>query len=161
GRKLTGLAKDGPIFISLAHFPTADGIEGAGIAVAVRVTDYSAFRDGLLSKEEKDSLKKEGDFEKFTAHDRTHYLFKVQDFAVITPDKDVASAYAKKGPGLDGKMDQQLAVKFLAADAAGFINLQEVAKEYGDQIKAFREQIEQVLESGAFGPGMDKNTTEM
>lgn len=161
GRKLAGLAKDGPIFVSFAHFPTADGIEGAGIAIAVRVADFNAFRDGLLSKEEKDSLKKEGDFEKFTTHDRTHFIFKVQDFAVITPDKDVATAYAKKGSGLDSKMDQQLAVKFLAADAAAYVDLQAVAKEYGDQIKAFREQIEQVFDSGAFGPGMDKNTVEM
>ena len=161
GRKLTGLAKDGPIFVSLAHFPTGEGIEGAGIAIAARVTDYDAFRNGLLSKEEKDSVKKEGEFEKFTTHDRTHYLFKVGDFAVITPDKDVATAYAKKGTGLDSKMDQQLAVKFLNADAAAYVNMQAVAKEYGDQIKAFREQMEQLFDSGALGPGMDKNTMEM
>jgi len=162
GRQLKGLVKDGPIFISFAKFPSPEAQpEDFGLAVAVKVTDFSAFRDGLLTKEEKESIKKDGELEKFTAGDHEHYLLKVRDFAVIATNKETATAYQKNAKGLDSKMDQHLAAKFLAADAAAYLSVEELNEQYGTQIKALLEQVTQLADSGAFGSSVDKNNVEM
>ncbi len=83
GRKLQGLAKEGPVFITFTSIPTSGELDAAGLALVAKVTDFNAFRDGLLTKDEKSTLKKEGDLERYGVKDRTYYFVKQGDYAII------------------------------------------------------------------------------
>jgi hypothetical protein len=57
GRKLRGLVDDGHIFVVLTQLPKPQDEEGPAIAVIARVTDYKAFRDSLMTEDERRTLK--------------------------------------------------------------------------------------------------------
>ena len=74
GRKFRGLAKDGPILVVFSELPKPD--EKPKLALIAAVSDYKAFRDGILKDEERKALRatdKPG-CEKTTVEDRTMYL---------------------------------------------------------------------------------------
>jgi hypothetical protein len=148
GRKLKGLAKDGPIFVLLMELPKPGAPEGPPkMAILAAVTDYAEFRDNILSDDEKKGLKKGDGFES-TASDMGGDLFFVdrKDYVVVTPRKDVAEELAKAPTaGLDGKLSKTQAAKFLASDMGVYVNMEDVNKEYADQIKAARDGAEEAL----------------
>ncbi len=146
GRKLKGLAKDGPIFVVLTEMPKP-GDNPPKMAIIAAVTDYAEFRDNVLSEDEKKGLKKGDGFES-TASDMGGDIFFVdrKDYVVVTPNKDLAKALAKPpAKGLDGKMSKAQAKKFLSSDMGVYVNMVDVNKEYADQIKAAHEAVEEQL----------------
>ena len=148
GRKLKGLTKDGPIFVVLTELPKPGAADNQPyVAILAAVTDYAEFRDNILSDDEKKGLKKGDGFES-TASDMGGDIFFVdrKDYVVVTPRKDVAEALAKAPTaGLDGKMSKAQAAKFLSSDMGVYVNMEDVNKEYGDQIKAARDGAEEAL----------------
>src|SRR5262245_39997255 len=101
GRRLKGLPPDGPAFLAFLEAPLERP------AFIVRVTDYAGFRDGLLTAEERKSLRRQpagyeaatvrgGPAEVFFAHHR--------GYAVLAPDKETVLELTKGQPGLDGKL---------------------------------------------------------
>jgi hypothetical protein len=150
GRKIAGLAKDGPVFVALLELPK---VGGAGpditskMAIVAAVTNYAEFRDNILSETEKKSLKSGDGYESATADGTGDIVFvDKKDYVVVTPSKDVAAAFVKGAPGLDGKMGKEQAAKFLAGDLGLYVDMEAVNKEYGEQIKAARKTVDELLD---------------
>lgn len=157
GRKLVGLDKDGPIFLAILEMPNFAGGGEPPMAVIARVTGYTAFRDGLLTEDERKGLKKEDGYERADLNGRETYFIDREGFAAVTTSKDAATMLAKKPAGIDGKMSDDVAKQFLANDLSLYVNLAAVNKEYGDQIKSFRETMEGLLLAAG---GADKSSLE-
>src|SRR5262249_1091614 len=142
GRKLDGLAKDGPIFVVFTEMPHP-GTEPK-VAVIAAVTNYEDFRNGILKEDERKKLKKDGAIESTTLDNgESIFLIDRKGFVVATPSKDVADALAKNPAGLAGKVSETVATKFLASDIGLFVNLDPINKEYAEQIKQMREKAEE------------------
>ncbi len=147
GRKLRGLAKNGPIFVVLTAMPKADELNEPKVAILVAVTNYADFRDNILSENEKKNLKQGDGYESTTGEINGQDLFFVDKkaYAVITPRKDVAAAFAKGGAGLDGKMSKAQAAKLLSSDLGVYLSLDVFNKEYAEQIKAAHEAADEQM----------------
>ena len=159
GRKLQGLDPAGPVFLAFLEFPTGDAAPPA--ALIARVTKYTDFRDGLLTDDERKSVK--GDaagYERAEIMGREYFFIDRGAYAVVTPHKETATQLTKKQPGLDGKISSAVGRKLLDADLSAYVNLAAVTKEYGDQLKAARQFMEAAIEAGP-GAGTDKQSAEM
>jgi hypothetical protein len=165
GRKLRGLAKDGPIFVALSEIPKdVSPDKPPKVAIIAAVTSYAEFRDNILTDKEKKSLKQGDGYESATAENGNHDIFFVdrKDYVVVTPTKDLAAAYVKGAPGLDGKLGKAQAGKLLGSDAGVYVDLESVNKEFGDQLKAARkEAIEQFKKLAESVPQAQKGQFEM
>jgi hypothetical protein len=157
GRKLEGLEKDGPVFVALLELPGLGGGGEPPMAVIARVTGYAAFRDGLLTEDERKGMKKESGYDRADLNGQETYFVDRQGFAVVTTSKDAAVMIAKKPAGLDTKLSGDLAKQFLDNDLSLYVNLAAVNKEYGDQIQAGRQFFESIMDSAG---GTDKNSIE-
>lgn len=163
GRKLNGLANDGPIFLAFAEIPTTKK-DDPKAALVLRVTKYEELRDSFLKPAELKTLKAESGYETFTdAAKKQVYLVNRDGYAVVTEDKELAIQYAKKDPGLDTKMNKDLAKRFLDADVAVYVDMETVNAKYGDHIKAVRQLTETLMQQARTigAGGIDKNTLEM
>jgi hypothetical protein len=163
GRELKGMAKDGPIFIVFTEMPQK-GEEVPKMAVLVKVTKYADFRDGILTDDERKGIKADpAGYEEAVIKNETVYFVDGKGFAVVTPRKDVAAQFTKKQPGLDKKLDKVLAKNLLDSDLGVYVDTVAVRKEYGEQIKEFRKEMEKLFEEGggiAVG-GANKANLEM
>jgi hypothetical protein len=157
GRKLEGLEKDGPVFLAILEMPNVAGGAEPPMAVIARVTGYKAFRDGLLTEDERKGVKSEDGYDKAELNGRETYFIDQQGFAAVTTSKDAAVMLAKKPAGLDSKLSADLAKQFLTNDLSLYVNLAAVNKEYGDQIKSGRELFETALNMAG---GADKASME-
>jgi hypothetical protein len=147
GRKLRGLAKDGPIFLTFTELPNAgQAPEGPPkFAIIVAVSDYKEFRDNVLTEEERKTIKVNGEgVETVTILNETTptYFVDRKTFAVVTPNEEVANSFTKKQPGLDGKLSKEQAAKFLASDFGVYLNMDTLNKQYAEQFKEARKAIE-------------------
>src|SRR6516165_3905467 len=138
GRELKGMAKDGPIFVAFTEMPTfatfTGGPDQFKVAVIVKVTKYTDFRDGILKEEERTNLKADpAGFEEATIENASVYFVDRKDYAIVTTNKDVATQFTKKQPGLDKQLDKTLAKKLLESDVSVYVDTVAVRKEYGDQ----------------------------
>jgi hypothetical protein len=142
GRKLAGLPKDGPIFVVFTEMPKPR--TEPKVAVLIAVTNYADFRDNLLKESERKALKKDDAGVESTTMEfgETIYFLNKKDFAVATPSKEVAAAFAKGGEGITAKISKEQADKFLESDLGLYLSMDTVNKAYGDEIKAAREQVE-------------------
>jgi hypothetical protein len=158
GRKLAGLDKDGPIFLAVLELPNVGG-GGAEppFAVIARVSGYKAFRDGMLTEDERKGIKSEAGYDRADLNGREIYFVDQQGYAAVTTSKDTAVMLAKKPAGLDGKLSADLAKQFLTNDLSLYVNLAAVNKEYGDSIKSFRDMMEGLMTAAG---GADKNSIE-
>ncbi|HVS35132.1 MAG TPA: hypothetical protein VMS17_06085 [Gemmataceae bacterium] len=149
GRKLRGLAKDGPVFLVFLEFPKPEvfGPEGAPpqAAFVVAVSNYAEFRDNFLTEEERKNLNTADGIDSTTANSHIYFVDR-KEYAVLTPTKEAAEAFVKGAPGLDGKLSKAQAAKFLASDLGVYVNLEDVNKQYGDQIKAFQKTVDEQLD---------------
>jgi hypothetical protein len=147
GRKIRGLPKDGPIFIALTELPDPNTpVDPPKIAVVLAVSDYKAFRDNILSADERSKLEDKGDgMEAVTIKNESKptYFINRKGFAIVTPNEEVAKSFTKKQTGLDTKMSKEQAAKLLASDAGIYVNMDDVNKVYGEQIKQGKEFFEQ------------------
>jgi hypothetical protein len=156
GRKLDGLDKDGPVIFALLELPTGGGAEPPMVLIA-RVNNFKAFRDGLLSEDERKSLKKESGYEQGEINGKVMYFLDRSDYALVTSSKDAAEMLAKKPAGLDGKLSQDVARQLLENDLSLYVNLAAVNKEYSEQIK----QAQQLLELAmTMAGGAEKGSAE-
>jgi hypothetical protein len=163
GRKLKGLPDDGPIFLVFTKLPQK-GDEMPKVAVILRVTDYAAFRDGLLKEDERKGLKKDkAGYEVASLGDKETYFINRKGYAVIAQDQKVAKALAKpvKGKGLAGTLNPRLAKKLLSADIAGYADLTAINETYGKQIKAGFDFLEVALDRLPDAGSLDKGTVEI
>jgi hypothetical protein len=148
GRKLRGLAKDGPIFLVFTELPKPNE-NPPKMAIILAVTDYKAFRDGLLTEEEQKNVKENNGVESATIDRETVYFVDRKGYAVVTPNEEVATAFTKKQAGLNGKLSKEQAGKLMNSDVGVYIAVDALNKEYAEQIKQARQGIEQAIDFGA------------
>lgn len=160
GRELKGLAKDGPVLVALLEVP-ASGQEHPKAAGLFRVTDYAAFRDGILKEEERKNLTKDpAGYEVVKGEgERPLYLLDRSGFAVITRSKDAVETFLKQQPGLDGKLGGPAADRLLESDVGIYVDLAAVRKQYEDQIQGIRQLIPMMM--GQMEGKMDKRSVAM
>jgi hypothetical protein len=159
GRKLQGVDPAGPVFAAFLEMPK--GESELSLALIVRVTKYADFRDGLLTDDERKSLKPDNaGYERAEIMGREYFFVDRGAYAVLTPNKDAAAQLTKKQPGLDGKLSAEIGRKFLDADLSAYVNLAAVNKEFGDQIRGARQFMELAIEAMPAG-GTDKQSVEM
>jgi hypothetical protein len=144
GRKLRGLAKDGPIFVAFTEMPKV-GNEPK-LAVIAAVTNYAAFRDNLLTEEERKALKKDdAGVETTTLDGKPVWFIDRRGYAVVTPNKEVAGVLARRGAGLDTRISKELGGRLAAADLGVYVSMDVFNKDYAKQIKEARETIDGFL----------------
>jgi hypothetical protein len=153
-RKLRGLAKDGPIFVSFTEMPKEG--EKPKFAVILAVTDYKAFRDAMLNDDERKTLKASPKgYESADYQEQKVYFVERKGYAVVTHDEKTAVAFTKSQAGIDTKISKEQAARLLSADVGVYLGMDVVNKEYGEQIKDAKEQIENFLKAAE--PGLAKN----
>ncbi len=158
-RRLDGLPDDGPVFLALLKLPDVEKPDELRqhLAVVARVTDYKSFRDGLLTEDERDKLSREKDgYESAPVAGQRLYFVNRGDYVTITPDEDAARAVAAGQRGLDTRLNKDVAADLLDADVSLYADLAAINKEYGEQLLAFRQSLQQGLEGQAEGFGLDK-----
>jgi hypothetical protein len=156
GRKLQGLEPAGPHFTVFTELPKP-GEDKPPMALVVAVKKYEDFRDGILSADERKELKKHDGYESTKVNGEEVFFAQRGRFAIVGPRKEVVLLFTEKGKGLDTTIDADTAKKFLDADLSAYVDVTAITKQYGDQIKAAKEQIEGLLALG----GADKNTAEV
>jgi len=157
GRKLRGLAKDGPLFLVVTSLPKLNGPipEQPPIALVFAVNNYKEFRNNLLTEEERKNIKDEGNgIESANVDNKPLYFVDRKGYAVIAQDKEVADSFTKKIAGLHAKLSKEQIAKLTASDVGLYINMETVNKEYGDLIKQAKQAIEQLL---AFAASADES----
>jgi hypothetical protein len=156
-RELRALAKEGSIFVFSTDVPR-QGQDEPNLAVIVQVSDYKAFRDGLLTDDERKNVKSTDGYETANLAGKDVYLLDRKGFAAITGQKEVAAKLAKKEAGLDTKLDKETAQKLLDSDMALYVDMVAINKEYGDQIKAVKPLADFFIQQA--GAQMEKNQVE-
>jgi hypothetical protein len=156
GRQLKGLPADGPIFIVMTGLPKPGGFKEA---IILRVANYVAFRDSILTGEERKTLKTDpGGFETATIQGQALFLVKRGDFAFLTPHKELAVEFTKKQPGLDAKLGPKHCKQFLDADVSVYLDAPDFFKTFIKEMKTGRNLLEKALvRAYQFHPG-DKLT---
>jgi hypothetical protein len=149
-RKYRGLAKDGPIFLAFNEMPTFG--EEPKFAAILAVTDYKAFRDNILNDDERKTLKASPKgYETASYQDKTIYFVEGKGYAVVTHDENLAVAYTKKAAGIDTKISKEQTARLLSADLGVYVSMDVVNKNYAEQIKAAKENIEALLKTAEEG----------
>jgi hypothetical protein len=161
GRKLTGLVKDGTVFVAFLELPQLGGDEPPPFALIARVTDFKAFRDGVLTEDERKAVKSEDGYDQAEISGHAVYFLDRQGFAMVTHNKDVAMMLAKKPAGLDGKLSPDVARQLMENDLSMYVNLAAVNKEFGDTIKTGRGFFEQIMDSAASGDKASIESTKV
>jgi hypothetical protein len=150
GRELKGISDDGPILLVFTSLPQGGEEEDLAIAVIARVTDYKAFRDSLMSEDERKTIKEDAKagFETATVQDKELYFIKRTGYAVVSANKKVATELARKGQGkgLGGTLAGDVAGRLLAADLAAYVDLAAVTAAYGKQIKSAQDLVNNALD---------------
>jgi hypothetical protein len=138
-RQIKGLKDDGPLFLVLHSLPRLDKLEPPSLGLIARVADYKAFRDSLLTAEERRSLAedKANGWEEAALGTGKIFFIPRQDYAVVCFHQPAAAAFAKKepGPGFEGTLPKPLAQKLLDSDIALFVDWAAVTKQYDPIIK--------------------------
>jgi hypothetical protein len=166
GRPLQGLKEDGPIFLVLQSLPRLDKLEMPSFGLLARVTDYKAFRDGLLTAEERKSLSedKTNGWEVAALAAGQVFFIPRKDYAVVCLSQQAAAGFAKKeqGQGFAGTLPRQLGAKLLDSDLALYVDLAAVNKEYEQIIKAGKLALGGLIDPGGEEGGkLDQGQTEM
>jgi hypothetical protein len=157
------VAKDGPILFALTEVPKSGKNPLATALLLVRVTDYSAFRDGILSGPERAALKKNpAGYESAVLEGQATYLLERDGFAALTGSETVAMGLTRKQPGLDATLGQEQAQRVLAPDVAFYVDMAAINQTYGPQIKATQALAKIFIDQGAqIDNNMDKASIEM
>jgi hypothetical protein len=149
GRQLVGLAPDGPVFVVFTALPEPDE-EVPAVAVLARVQDYTPFRDGLLTPDERKALRAEAGYETTLFHGaKEMYFVRHQGYAVVTPRKDVAEQFTKQRPGL--KLSPDLAARLMKADVGLYVDMEALNQKYGEHIKRARDMFTEMFQQGKEG----------
>jgi hypothetical protein len=159
GRELKGLEKNGPIFVVFTELPE-QGQEVPMMAIMARVAKYEAFRDALLTEDERKDLKSDkGGFDVAKIDDKEVFFVNHKGYAVITPHKEVAEVFLKKQPGLDRSLNKDIARKLVESDVGVYVDLGAVNKKFANEIKMGRQFADLGLQQA--GGQMEKEQLEM
>src|SRR5262249_40424416 len=157
--KLQGVDPNGPMFLTFLEMPKGDADQLA-VALIARVTKYAEFRDGLLTDDERKSLKPDNaGYGRAEIMGREYFFVDRRAYAVLAPTKDTATQLTKKQPGLAGKISTDIGRRSLEADLAAYVTLSAVNKEFGAQIRGARQFMELAIEAMPAG-GTDKQSAE-
>jgi hypothetical protein len=150
GRKIRGLAKDGPLFLVFTEMPK-DNQNPQRVALLLKTTKYEEFRDNILKEEERKNLSKDGKgIEHTSIGDEPIYMFDLSGWAVVTPSKEVAELFTQRPRvSLDTRIGKPLADKLLAADLGAYLALDIFNKEYAEQLKEARENVARQIKEAA------------
>jgi hypothetical protein len=145
GRELKGLAKEGPIFVVLTEVPIWDE-SFPDFAVAIRVTDYAQFRDGILKDEERKELKSMNGYEKTTMEGKGVFFLNKGNYTIVAFGEDALKLFqdAKAG-SFAGKLDKNLEAKYLGADVSLYADVAAFRKKFVKNIAQARQMLEQAL----------------
>ncbi len=115
------------------------------MVVIAAVTNYRDLVDNLLKEDERKGLKKnEAGYESTTVQDRTTYFLQRKGFALITPNKEIAEMLASpKRQGEGAQLGKELRAKLLTSDVGLYVNMEQVNKQYAEQIKVGKNLIQQ------------------
>jgi hypothetical protein len=162
GRDLKAIGKEGRIYVVIHDLSSL--IDNPQLAVLVPVSGYAEFKDSFLKADERKSLKKEDDgYEslKVEGKENPFYIVDRKNYVVLSNDKDVAKQFVKgDGKGLDTTLSKETAKAFLDQDVAAYINLKEINKQYGAQIRGFKTILDLALQGGG-AMGIDKKQMEL
>ena len=154
GRQLKGLAGHG-LFVVLTELPKVGADDQPSMAIITQVSNYDEFVNGALSEADRKTLKQEDGYSVATVKDHEVYFLHRGDYAMVSPRKEVIALLKKGGSGL--KLTGATASSFLDADAALYVDMSAINREYGDQIKNARDQFFNLLDLAASqGTGMSK-----
>jgi len=119
------------------------------------VTDYPAFRDGLLTAEERKTLRRhtDGCEEAIFGQPPTS--------AILAPDREVVRQLIKQQRGLDSKLAADDARRFLAADFSIYTHAPALCKAYAEGLKKARPFVVQALAQGRRVQPGEKGVEEM
>jgi hypothetical protein len=151
GRKLTGLRKDGPLFLAVLKVPRLD-LEDAPSALVAAVTDYAAFRDGLLTAEERKGLKVErpGLESANRAGEKTWFL-QHKGLAVVSTSRGAVEAAARGRPGLGSRLTRAQAALLLRGDVSAYLDLAALNRAFAKELREARDEFEKGVKAGAKG----------
>jgi hypothetical protein len=156
GRKLQGLAPEGPDFIVVTALPEPSQKAPHMVAYLARVSNYTEFIDGLLKPQERKGLTTASQGYQVTTLEsgEKFYLLRRQDYAIFTSQKEVADQFAKGQPPL--KLSQELTTELLRPDIAVYVDVAVINTKYGETIKSGRQSAEQWF--GPSSPWMKTQT---
>jgi hypothetical protein len=155
-RSLKGLPKDGAVFVVIPQLPPTD----EGGVIILQVTDYAAFRDGILTADERKGLKKSPEgYEETQIEGKPAFLLDRKGYAILTPSKEFMTQYTKPQRGLDTTLPRELAQKLVASDVGAYVDMAYINKQFGEQIKQGRQLFEVLIAQGQ--TGANKQQMEM
>ena len=144
GRKLTGLAPNGPHFFAAMEFPQPNKAANPNkVLAAIKVTNYNAFREGVLKDSEIKSIKLEKNAEVVTMENgSTLFFIPRKNQVLVTPDRDIANLIAKRPTPITTKISRIQANRLQAPDLGIFVNLEAIQKDYPHSITETKKEIE-------------------
>ncbi len=150
GRKLEGMAANGPIFVILPSLKEKDLTgEIPNVTVVAAITDYAKFRDGLLKPNERKELKKEGGLDVVQVAGHSTFMAEKDGFAVLAPSREGVEFVLKSKASLDAKVSPAISARLAGADVALFVNFDQALKDYAEQLKEAESSAADFLKSAA------------
>lgn len=147
GRKLTGLAPNGPHFFAAMEFPQPNkAANPSKVLAAIKVTNYNAFREGVLKDSEIKSIKLEKNAEVVTMENgSTLFFIPRKNQVLVTPDREIANLIAKRPTPITTKISRIQANRLQAPDLGIFVNLEAIQKDYPHSLTETKKEIETSL----------------
>lgn len=163
GRQLKGLPRDGSIFLVVLAVPDLSRQEPPALALLLQVSDYRAFRDSLLTEDERKTLEKvPGGFERATVRGRELWLVDRRDHAVLALDRKSATLLKRKpAETLAEKLPRSTAAKLLESDFSLLLNMAPILARYGESIQEARGPIQLEFVKRARDSGWDKEAAQI
>lgn len=149
GRKLNGLAPNGPHFFAAMEFPKPNQIVNPNkVLAAIKVTNYNAFREGVLKDSEIKSIKLEKNAEVVTMENgSTLFFIPRKGQVLVTPDRDIANLIGKRPTPITNKISRIQADRLQSPDLGIFVNLEAIHKDYPHSIAETKTEIESSLKN--------------
>ncbi|NBR06645.1 MAG: hypothetical protein EBT92_12850 [Planctomycetes bacterium] len=149
GRKLNGLAPNGPHFFAAMEFPQPNQPANPNkVLAAIKVSNYNAFREGVLKDSEIKSIKLEKNAEVITMENgSTLFFIPRKDQVLVTPDRDIANLIAKRPTPITTKISRIQAARLQAPDLGIFVNLEAIHKDHPHLLKETKKDFESSLKN--------------
>ncbi|MFM9960604.1 MAG: hypothetical protein ACKV2Q_05205 [Planctomycetaceae bacterium] len=155
-RRLEGLAADSSLFVVFPQLPQNWEDDFPHWALIANVSDERRFREALLTVDERDTFKRNRNgLESALLGGVEVYFRRRGSRLIVTPDQELALSSAATQFRLDGKLSSQL----LASDVAVYVNLQEVAKSYGERFQEVRDVAILILQATLREQGQSRSHT--
>ncbi len=155
-RDLSALRSDGRLYVAVLSL---DGVgQGTMPIAALLPTDLKGFRDKLLTADERKTYDiGKGGVATVELDGTESFVVELATlgYVAVSPNKATAELFAKKFDPLTGGMiGEPVASTVLGSDLSVYVNLDVVNDKYGDQIRGFRDLLNNLLGMGGV-PGVD------